>query len=65
MRSAMTCLVLITLSLLASVTAWGRSPHFDPEKMMSSDEVERGMKAVGKSVFSGVKIEEFDLGEKS
>ncbi len=61
MRPVATRLSLVTLLLVASVTAWGRSPHFDPQKMMSTEEVERGMKAVGKSVFSGVKIEEFDL----
>ena len=61
MRSATTRLSLAGLSLLVCIAAWGQSPHFDPAKMMRAEEVRRGMKGVGKSVFSGVEIEEFDL----
>ena len=36
---------------------WGETPV----SIMSSDEVERGMKGVGRTVFEGTKIEEFEV----
>ena len=61
MRSTTIRVILAGLSLLACATAWGRSAHFNPATMMSTSEIRRGMTGIGKSVFSGVEIEEFDI----
>ena len=54
--------VCLAVSLLASLAPAGAlSTHFNPETMMPSSEVRRGMKAVGKSVFSGIEITEFNM----
>ena len=61
MRSS-TLLGCIGGLLLASwASAEELSAHFDPDKMMPSSQIERGMKAVGKSVFSGVEISQFNM----
>ncbi|MGC9318388.1 MAG: SpoIVB peptidase S55 domain-containing protein, partial [Armatimonadota bacterium] len=37
------------------------SPHFDPETMMRTDQIRRGMTGYGLSVFSGTEITRFDV----
>jgi len=59
---ARTLLGCLAAFMLASCTlAVPLSPHFNAKTMMPSDEIERGMKAIGKSVFSGIEITEFNL----
>lgn len=53
-------LVLITLVLLVC-GAVASADTFDPKTMMDVNEVRRGDKAVGRTVFAGVEIEEFNL----
>ena len=48
--------VWIVLFWIATL-AWGETSV----PIMSSDEVERGMKGVGRTVFEGTKIEEFEV----
>lgn len=53
--------VLAALLLWAAIAQAEVSPHFNPATMMLSSEVQRGMKGIGKSVFHGVDITEFNV----
>ncbi len=46
---------------LSHQPAYALSPLFDHQTMMPTSEIRRGMKAVGKSVFHGVEITDFNL----
>ncbi len=52
--------VLLLGALTASCARSG-VPRFDPDKMLEPSQVRPGMEAVGRSVFSGTKIEEFHM----
>jgi hypothetical protein len=52
---------LAALLLWACTAQAEVSPHFNPATMMLSSEVQRGMKGIGKSVFHGVDITEFNV----
>jgi len=58
-RIEMLCATLMVA--LAATSAVGEQLEFNPKTMMSLAEIEPGMQAVGKSVFSGVEITEFNL----
>lgn len=51
----------VWLAVCAVNASAGLSPLFNPKTMMSTDQLERGMPAVGKSVFQGTTITEFHL----
>ncbi len=61
--SRLTMLGSAVAFMLAVSTTMGSAegPKFDPDTMMSASEIEPGMQAVGKTVFSGVDISEFRL----
>ncbi|MGI5816852.1 MAG: SpoIVB peptidase S55 domain-containing protein [Armatimonadota bacterium] len=52
--------LLIAVPVLVSA-ATATSPRFDPETMMRSSAIERGMTGYGLSVFQGVEITRFDV----
>ena len=52
--------ILLTLSLCAPLLR-ADTPLFDPARHMRISEVKPGMKGYGLSVFSGTKIEKFDV----
>src|SRR5206468_5186013 len=49
------------LSLFILVTAFSRTVYAQTSKFMSADEVRPGMKGIGRTVFQGTKIDEFDV----
>src|SRR2546422_11134986 len=49
------------LSLFILVTAFSRTVYAQTTKFMSADEVRPGMKGIGRTVFQGTKIDEFDV----
>lgn len=54
-------LLVLALCALGAPPAAALSPHFNPKTMMPSSEIRRGMKGVGKSVFEGTKITDFNV----
>lgn len=58
-RTRALCMLAFALSSMAPAGAL--SPYFDPQTMMPTSEIQAGMKAVGKTVFSGVTITDFHL----
>jgi len=61
MRSSTWLLALAVASLLGCACADDPPEGFNPDTMMRSSDVRRGMAAVGKSVFHGVEITEFGM----
>ncbi|MFO7946938.1 MAG: SpoIVB peptidase S55 domain-containing protein [Armatimonadota bacterium] len=57
---SLTVFVIITLLIVAAGVCTA-APGFDPATMMRADGVERGMTGVGKSVFQGVEVQEFQF----
>lgn len=55
-RSIKTAVLSLTLALML-----GEIGRAEPPQLMSVDEIRPGMKGIGKTVFSGTKIEEFDV----
>ncbi len=53
--------LLAVCMTMPALAAERLSPHFNRDTMMLSSEVERGMRAVGKTVFAGTTITEFNL----
>ena len=49
------------LSLFLLVTAFSRIVYAQTSKFMSADEVRPGMKGIGRTVFQGTKIDEFEV----
>ena len=49
------------LSLLVLITAFSLTVHAQSTKFMSADEVRPGMKGIGRTVFQGTTIDEFDV----
>ncbi len=60
MRRKVALIALILFGASVSMV-FADNPRFDPEAMMRSSELQRGMKGYGLSVFEGVEIERFDL----
>ena len=54
-------LFALLLGLLTACAAAWPASLFDPQTMMDVGEVQRGARAVGKTVFSGTEISEFRL----
>lgn len=60
MRSSAALLALTMLIGSLSI-ALADAPHFDPDTMMRTSELRRGMTGYGLTVFEGVEIERFDV----
>lgn len=61
MRLFVALLTVAVLTLGGGVLAETLPDGFNPDTMMPSSQVQRGMKAVGRSVFHGVEITEFSM----
>jgi hypothetical protein len=53
--------ILWVLSLTFLVVSTAFAADLDPDKFMSVDQIETGMKGIGKTVFEGTRIDEFQI----
>src|SRR5947199_7358773 len=57
----MKTITLRFLILIILIIAFSRTVYAQTSKFMSADEVRPGMKGIGRTVFQGTKIDEFDV----